>query len=68
MNICLLLPISIGNTMKTVISISGAINMENYYLATVLAGALVAGLLVGLALIKLTNRSMGRKKNGNHAV
>ncbi len=42
--------------------------MENYYLATVLAGALLAGLLVGLALIKLTNRSMGRKKNGNHAV
>ena len=67
MNICLLLPISIGNTMKTVISISGAIKMENYYLATVLAGALLAGLLVGLALIKLTNRSMGPKKNGNHA-
>ncbi len=41
--------------------------MENYYLATVLAGALLAGLLVGLALIKLTNRSMGPKKNGNHA-
>jgi len=41
--------------------------MENYYLATVLASALLAGLLVGFVLIKMINKSMGRRKNGNHA-